>query len=486
MPPVSSPSPLRPPADRCPGALRPHQAADGPLVRLRLPGGQIDPGALRVLATAAHRSGDGWLELTSRGNVQLRGLTAGAVQSVADQCAGAGLLPSATHERVRNILGSPLSGRDGLGAADIRPLVRQLDAALCADPALAALPGRFLFAVDDGRADVTGFDTDVAWQAGTGTLLLAGRGTGLRVAGDRAVAAMLAAAREFLAQGGGREGSWRMSDLDGGTERVGAALTARGLASPAVASPAPDALGAPRTLGLPGSPAVPGSPARERPAPAPPVGLPPAGASPWAVLAVPLGRLSAGQATLLAATADAAGGAVVVTPWRSVVVDLDPADPAGQLLRLTGAGLVDDPGSPWVGLSACAGTTGCASALADVRTDAAALAAPPATVVATRPATVLAAAPAGRRPPPGGAPGEPAPAGGVVHWAGCERRCGQPVGPVLVAVATGTGYRLHPPAGAPVTVGSAAAARAFAARWRRRSAGTAPRTPRPAPSREAA
>ena len=52
----------------------------------------------------------------------------------------AGLLPSATHERVRNIVASPLSGRAG-GNLDVRPWVGELDAAICAEPRLAELGG---------------------------------------------------------------------------------------------------------------------------------------------------------------------------------------------------------------------------------------------------------------------------------------------------------------------------------------------------------
>ena len=53
--------------DACPGALQTHQAADGALARVRLPGGVISAGQLEALAHAATRFGAGTIELTSRG-----------------------------------------------------------------------------------------------------------------------------------------------------------------------------------------------------------------------------------------------------------------------------------------------------------------------------------------------------------------------------------------------------------------------------------
>ena len=135
-----------------------HRAADGALARVRLPGGMIGPGQLEALAHAATGFGSPAMELTSRGNIQIRGIT--DTGAVADAVAAAGLLPSPTHERVRNIVASPLSGRVG-GSADVRTWVHRLDAAIRAEPALAALPGRFWFSIDDGRGDVSGLGADV-------------------------------------------------------------------------------------------------------------------------------------------------------------------------------------------------------------------------------------------------------------------------------------------------------------------------------------
>ena len=106
--------------DECPGALQVHRAADGALARVRLPGGMIESRQLEALAHAANRFGSPAMELTSRGNIQIRGIRDDeAAVALADAVAAAGLLPSPTHERVRNIVASPLSGRVG-GAADVR------------------------------------------------------------------------------------------------------------------------------------------------------------------------------------------------------------------------------------------------------------------------------------------------------------------------------------------------------------------------------
>ncbi|MGW5054371.1 precorrin-3B synthase [Actinokineospora sp. NPDC004072] len=402
--------------DACPGALDVHQAADGGLARVRLPGGRVTSAQLRVLAAASAELGCGGLELTSRANVQIRGLGPDGPVELGARLAAAGLLPSLSHEKVRNIMSSPLPRRGaaavdaagvdaaevgpaGLGAAEVGPAglgaagvgtaglgaagvgtaglgaagvgtagfgaagvdAAVLDAALCADPVLAALPGRFLFALDSGVGDVAWLGADVAALpvGGRWAILLGGQDHGVRVA--EPVAAMLAAARAFLEI---RDGQWRIAELG---DQVAEIVERLG------ASPARIAPGRPPTAGPLGD--LGGA----------------AGA------AVPLGRLDDRQLAVLAAAPH-----VVITPWRGVVV------PGATAAELAAVGLVVDPADPAIGVTACTGRPGCAKALADVRADALRVA----------------------------RPGRP------VHFAGCARRCGRPAGDVVDVVAVDGGYEV--------------------------------------------
>jgi precorrin-3B synthase len=132
--------------------LRPWPASDGSLLRLRLAGGRLPASSLRELLAVAARYGDGQVHVTGRANLQVRAFPA-VTEEIVAAIEATGLLPSRTHELARNLMASPQTGLAG-GRADLRPVVAELDRLLCAAPALGALPGRFLFVLDDGRGDL--------------------------------------------------------------------------------------------------------------------------------------------------------------------------------------------------------------------------------------------------------------------------------------------------------------------------------------------
>ena len=363
--------------DACPGALRLHAAADGPLARVRLPGGLLTGDQLAVLGELAQTWGDGHLELTSRANVQLRGLREADPTALAARLSAAGLLPSATHETVRNI------AAPALAEASLRELVAALDRGLCADPALAALPGRFLFALGDVplHADLAA----VPAPGDTFAVLFAGTDPGLRVGRADVVTTLLTAARAFLAERAAADGPvWRLRELSDGPARVAARTAAE--------------------LLLQRHPTDPPGPPQTGTTTAPLGVLPQADGLSAAGALVPLGRLGGAALRLLTEA-----HRLVVTPARGVLVpDLTPEAARRWSRRLAEAGLPVGATSRWSGVTACAGRPGCAKALADVRADADAT---------SRYADGL-----------------------PVHWIGCGRGCGSPSGPHVRVEATPDGY----------------------------------------------
>jgi precorrin-3B synthase len=196
--------------DQCPGVFRPWAAEDGNLVRLRLAGGLLPARGLRALSEVATSYGDGDVHVTGRANLQLRGLGEITPEVVA-AIEATGLLPSRSHELARNLLSSPQTGLAG-GRTDLRPVVAELDRLLCADPRLAALPGRFLFVLDDGRGDLLDRPNDLGLVALDDRFaqLRVGDGWGAVVALDEAPAALLDLARAFLST---RSTQWHVSEL---------------------------------------------------------------------------------------------------------------------------------------------------------------------------------------------------------------------------------------------------------------------------------
>jgi precorrin-3B synthase len=313
----------------CPGAHRPMAAADGLVVRVRPSLGQVTPAQARGIADLALRFGTGLIELTSRANLQLRGVADHTGLMLALD--GLGLIDAdPAFEARRNITLTPFrdaGGREEQIAAALEDALR--------DPGLASLPGKFGFVVDTGAVRrLAATSGDIRLEAAGGDLVVRADGceTGMAVASiSDAVEAAVALARWFLGSGGvGADGRGRM---------------ARHL----MTTPLPEAL---KGAALPDAPEVPARPGFHD-------GL--------ALFAAPFGQMAAQD---LRALADAAPESLRVTPWRMLALPglrQLPALPQGHELIVS-------PDDPRLRVLACTGAPGCPQASVETRQLAARLA----------------------------------------------------------------------------------------------------------------
>ena len=311
-------------ADACPGVLRPHQAGDGALIRVRVPGGSMPVSLLQEIWGLASAYGAPFLQLTSRANLQLRGLPMPLPTQLERRLTAVDLMPSPAHERVRNIVANPFSDRAG-------EVATQLDAELIGRAELANLPGRFLFAVDDPAKPVlggTGADLTLLPGSDVDTLLVrAARGAGsthgaVRVEAGTVASVALDIAERFLALRAG-ERVWRIDELP-----VGAAL-----------------------LGGDSEPA--NLPATDRPGPG--------RHGRYEQVAVPFGLLSQTTLESLLSLADDLGTPrLTLTPWRAVALRTDRAsDVERALARATEAGLSVQADEFSAAVTTCIGAPWC-------------------------------------------------------------------------------------------------------------------------------
>ena len=75
----------------CPTLLSPMQSGDGWLARVKPSAGMLSAEAARLIADAARRHGNGHIDLTSRANLQVRGLSPRSAEDFAETIIAAGL-----------------------------------------------------------------------------------------------------------------------------------------------------------------------------------------------------------------------------------------------------------------------------------------------------------------------------------------------------------------------------------------------------------
>lgn len=353
----------------CPGLLRIVAARDGGICRIKLAGGELSAAQASTVAYASERYAAGVIELTNRANLQLRGIRAGHETALIQALVDVGLgpeTPTLAADDVRNVMISPVAGRDSSALFDTRPLCAELLTLLQSDARFAALSPKFALLLDGGERlarldhphdvwlaassdrDGMRFVSGLAGGPSTGALaavlpaqvtalvrailytfldLAAADATRMRhLLADYSADALLQHAQTYVDFPLARDAS--LADWQRGTH-ADARLR----------------LGA-HAQHIAGTQYVGGQP--------------------------PLGRLDATTLRDLATLARRSGnGTLHLTPWQSVLLPDIPDEAVPAVLEgLNTAGLACDPAEAITRLIACTGSQGCAKGLADTKADA--------------------------------------------------------------------------------------------------------------------
>ena len=149
----------------CPGLSEPMATGDGLLARLTPSGATIALEPFAGLCAAARTHGNGIVEITSRGSIQVRGLSAASAPAFAAAVAALGI---ASQDGVP-VLTDPLSGLDAGGSFEAGALAADVRRALAAAPFAARLAAKLSVTVDGGGAlHLDGVAADVRLRAFTG------------------------------------------------------------------------------------------------------------------------------------------------------------------------------------------------------------------------------------------------------------------------------------------------------------------------------
>ncbi|MEY4576651.1 MAG: hypothetical protein RL701_1354 [Pseudomonadota bacterium] len=376
-------------------------SGDGLMVRVRAGANALSTAQLRALTALAHRYGPSdhaQLELTRRGNLQLRGLAAEAVASVQREVVQLGLAaadPDVEHRLA--LLVDPLSGL-AAQLAELAPLAAAIEQVLCQGHAHAqagalpspGLPSKFgiVLAGGDGRLGAVFADIRIVVtreRPEFARLSLAGDAQTAAELGECALALVPAVVWRLLQLRAASTAPRRVALVAEARALLGATVVPR--AVPEVVSPELAAIGFH------------------------------SGLVDWFGFGVPFGAADAATWSALADIADSFGRAEVrMTSERSVIV---PGVRASDRAQLSAAGqrlgLITEPNDPLLRVEACPGAPACASALGETRSWARQL------------ARVL---------------HEPLSAGASLHVSGCDKGCASSARASVTLVHAADGCRL--------------------------------------------
>ena len=333
----------------CPGALRPMATGDGLLVRLHPRGGRLTMAELRLIAGLARGTGNGLVDLTRRGNLQIRGVSPESHGVLVEGLVAGGLVaPDEQDGPYRLTVVSPLAGRDPDELLDAAALAAAIEALR---PKLSGLPPKAAVLVDGGGAlPLDAEPAELRLKAVAPDEALVGLAGGLWFGPARLslLPALVESLMRLIAAGAepATPPARRLKDVPRG--RLTEVLAAFGC-SPATA-PAPRASAARvGTLrGRDGRLAL--------------------------LFGVPFGRCDAAGLEALADIADAAGAdGFGLAPWRGfAMTGLAEAEPGWG--RIAAAGFITRADDPRLVVRACPGAPACSRGAAPAQVDAARLA----------------------------------------------------------------------------------------------------------------
>jgi ferredoxin-nitrite reductase len=355
----------------CPGLFYPTPAQDGQLVRIRIPGGLLTSQQSRVLSTVSDRLSNGAIDITTRANVQIRGLQSAVPDPILALLQAARLAaPLSSVDHLRNIMSSPMAGIDPAQRLDTRPLVQALDHYLSSDPALAGLSAKFSIGLDGGeRVSIRQQPNDLRFTAidqaeGLSLQLSLARAETLSLVLQPAdcVPVVAALAKLYL----DRVRQMPQSSRKPRFKQILATVDLADLEQDLIRQVSRIRILRPLTtdrIDREGD-------QRWETAP---LGIQPQQDGRSALgIALPLGQLTSDQLRHLADLAETYGsGSLRLTPWRSLLLPDLPAHSIALVQQaIDRLGLSTATASLWGGLVACSGKTGCAASATDTQADA--------------------------------------------------------------------------------------------------------------------
>ena len=360
-------------------------AQDAFMCRLRIPNGILAAHQVKGLADLADRCGGGFVDITTRANLQIREIKPPSIIDLLEGIQELGLTSrGAGADNIRNITGSPTAGIDPQELIDTRPLARDLHHYILNHRELYGLPRKFNIAFDGGGAvSVLEDSNDIGFAAvkvpaGAPTLtnggpegiyfrmLLGGitghgdfaRDTGVLLKPEECVGAAVAVVRVFIAEG---------DRTDRKRARLKYVLDAWGFEKFMAA--VENERGKPFTR-LPLDFCAPRGPTAKHGH----IGVHPQRQDGlcYVGITVPVGRLSAAQLRGLGAITESVPGATLrLTVWQNLILSHVPQARVGEIeSALAALGLGAQANAIRGALVACTGNTGCKFAATDTKSQA--------------------------------------------------------------------------------------------------------------------